>query len=91
METYGLNLHDGMRALLDPSFATSRDDTIQLLEELVTSLGHVGLKLKTSKTKILTIQAKPGRSLQTSSEVTVEVLDSRHGLVACFKQLRAET
>ena len=58
-KTYGLNLHDGIRALLDLRFAddllvfaTSRDDTIQLLGELVTSLGQVGLKLNTSKTKI---------------------------------------
>ena len=40
VETYGLNLHDGMKALLDQRFAddllvfaTSRDDTIRLLEE----------------------------------------------------------
>ena len=66
VETYGLNLHDGMKALLDLRFAddllvfaTSRDDTIRLLEELVTSLGQVGLKLNTSKTKILTTQAQP--------------------------------
>ena len=84
VETYGLNLHDGMKALLDLRFAddllvfaTRRDDTIRLLEELVTSLGQVGLKLNTSKTKILTTQAQPGSSLQTSGGVTVEVLDSR--------------
>ena len=40
VKTYGLNLHDGMKALLDQRFAddllvfaTSRDDTIRLLEE----------------------------------------------------------
>ena len=49
METHGLNLHYGMKSLLDLRFAndllvfaTSRDDTIQLLEELVTFLGQVG-------------------------------------------------
>ena len=73
MESYGLNLHDGMKTLLDLRFAddllvfaTSRDDTIQLLKEL-----------GTSKTKILTTQAQPGSSLQTSGGVTVEILDSR--------------
>ena len=84
IEAHGLNLHDGMKALLDLRFAdgllvfaTSRDDTIRLLEELVTSLGQVGLTLNTSKTKILATQAQPGSSLQTSGGVTVEVLDGR--------------
>ena len=95
VETYGLNLHDGMKALLDLRFAddllvfaTSRDDTIRLLEELVTSLGQVGLKLNTSKTKILTTQAQPGSSLETSGGVTVEVLDSRcaHKWLGCMLQ-----
>ena len=68
MEAQDLNLHDGMKALLASRFAndllvfaTSRGDTIRLLEELVASLGQVGLKLNTSKTKILTTQAQPGR------------------------------
>ena len=50
--TYGLNVNDGMSALLDLRFAddllvfaTGRDDTIRLLEELVTSLGQDGLKM----------------------------------------------
>ncbi len=42
IETQGLNLHDGMKALL--VFAPARDDTIRLLEELVTSLGQVGFR-----------------------------------------------
>ena len=64
------------------------DDTIRLLEELVTSLGQVGLTLNTSKTKILTTQAQPGSSLQTSGGVTVEVLDSRcaHKWLGCMLQ-----
>ena len=95
IESYGLNLHDGMKALLDLRFAddllvfaTSRDDTIRLLEELVTSLGQVGLTLNTSKTKILTTQAQPGSSLQTSGGVTVEILDSRcaHKWLGCMLQ-----
>ena len=95
VETYGLNLHDGMKALLDLRFAddllvfaTSRDDTIRLLEELVTSLGQVGLKLNTSKTNILTTQAQPGSSLETSGGVTVEILDSRcaHKWLGCMLQ-----
>ena len=45
-----------------------------LLDELVTSLGQVGLKLNTSKTKLLTTQTQPGSSLQTSGEVTEEYL-----------------
>ena len=53
----GLNLHDGMKVLLD---------------ELVTSLGQVGLKLNTSKTQLLMTQAQPRSSFQTSGEVTGE-------------------
>ena len=67
--TYGLNVKDGMKALLDLRFAddllvlaTGRDDTIRLLEELVTSLGQVGLKLN------MTTQAQPKSSLQTSGK-----------------------
>ena len=69
-------------------FATGRDDTIRLLEELVTSLGQFGLTLNTPKTKILTTQAQPGSSLQTSGGVTVEVLDSRcaHAWLGCMFQ-----
>ena len=99
IEAYDFNLHDGMKALLDLRFAddllvfaTSRDDTIRLLEELVTSLGQVGLTLNTSKTNILTTQAQPESSLQTSGGATVEVLDSfcPHKWLRCFfKQLRA--
>ena len=58
MGTQGLNLHDGMKALLDLRFAddllvfaTSRGDTIRLLEELVTSLAQAGLKLNTFENK----------------------------------------
>ena len=53
-EIHGLNLHHGMRVLFD--FAIRHGDTIPLLEELVTSLGQIGFKLNTSKTKILTTQ-----------------------------------
>ena len=69
-------------------FATSRGDTIRLLEELVTSLAQVGLKLNTSKTKILTTEAQPGKILRTSSGVTVEILDSRcaHKWLGCMLQ-----
>ena len=76
MEAQGLNLHDGIKALLALRFAddllvfaTSRGDTIRLLEELVTSLGQVGLKLNTSKTKILTTQAQPGRFYESWSSL----------------------
>ena len=76
--------NERMKALLDLRFAddllvfaTSRDDTIRLLEELVTSLGKVGLTLNASKTKILTTQAQPGNSLQTNGGVTLEILDNR--------------
>ena len=84
-----------MKALLDLRFAndllvfaTSRGDTIRLLEELVTSLAQVGLKLNTSKTKILTTEAQPGKILRTSSGVTVERLDSRcaHKWLGCMLQ-----
>lgn len=68
METQGLNLHDGMKVLLDLRFAdellvfaSSHDDAIRLLEELVTALGQVGLTLHTSKTTILSTQTELGR------------------------------
>ena len=96
MGTQGLNLHDGMKALMDLSFAddllvfaTSRGDTIRLLEELVTSLAQVGLKLNTSKTKSLTTEAQPGRILRTSSGVTVEILHSRCAHKWLGRMLRA--
>ena len=70
-----------MKALLDQRFAddlfvfaTSRDDTMRLLEEWVTSLGQVGLQLNTSKTNILTTQAQPRSSSQRSGGVTVEII-----------------
>ena len=85
MGTQGLNLHVGRKALLDLRFAdallvfaTSRGDTIRLLEELVTSLAQVGLKLNTSKTtKKLTTETQHGKILRTSSGVKVEILDGR--------------
>ena len=99
MGTQGLNLHDGMKALLDLRFAddllvfaTSRGDTIWLLEELVTSLAQVGLKLNTSKTKILTT-LNPG---EFCGQVVVWrlkywIVSARtNGLDACFKQIWAE-
>ena len=54
----------------------------------MTSLAQVGLKLNTSKTKILTTEAQPGRILRTSSGVTVEILDSRcaHKWLGCMLQ-----
>ena len=95
MGTQGLNLHDGMNALLDLRFAddllvfaTSCGDTIRLLDKLVTSLAQVGLKLITSKAKELATQAQPKRFLRTSSGVTIEILDSRcaHKWLACMLQ-----
>ena len=54
----------------------------------MTSLCQIGLSPNTSKTKILTTQTQPGNFLQTSGEVTVEILDSRcaHKWLGCMLQ-----
>ena len=54
----------------------------------MTSLGPVGLKMNTSKMKILTTQAQSGSSLQTCSGATVHILDGQcaHKLFGCIFQ-----
>ena len=66
----GLDLGDGGPPLLDLrfaddilSFAGSAEQLGYMLDKLVTSLGKVGLKLNAAKTKVLTTQAQPPKTL----------------------------
>ena len=43
-------------------------------DKLVTSLGKAGLKLNAAKTKVLTTQAQPPKTLRTRAGLGIEVL-----------------
>ena len=93
VEHLGLNLGDGMSHLLDLRFA---DDILlfgesaqvvgSMLDALVTCLGQVGLKLNTSKTKVLTTQAQPPSTLTTPAGLELEVLEQTktHKWLGCL-------
>ena len=93
VEHFGLNLGDGMSHLLDLSFA---DDILlfgesaqavgSMLNALVTCLEQVGLKLKASKTKVLTTQAQPPSTLTTPAGLELEVLEQTktHKWLGCI-------
>ena len=78
----GLDLGDGGPPLLDLRFA---DDILlfagpaeqlgYMLDKLVTSLGKVGLKLNAAKTKVLTTQAQPPKTLTTRAGLEIGVSD----------------
>ena len=92
----GLDLGDGGPPLLDLRFA---DDILlfagyaeqlgYMLDELVTSLGKVGLKLNAAKTKALTTQAQPPKTLTTRAGLEIAVLDqssSHSGWAVCCRR-----
>ena len=77
----GLDLGDGGPPLLDLRFA---DDILLFAgsveqfgyimpDKLVTSLGNVGLKLNAAKTKVLTTQAQPPKTLTTRAGLEIGV------------------
>ena len=57
-----------------------------MLDNLVTSLGKVGLKLNAAKTKALTTQAQPPKTLTTRAGLEIAMLDqsSSHKWLGCM-------
>ena len=89
----GLDLGDGGPPLLDLRFADdillfagSAEQLGYMLDKLVTSLGKVGLKLNAAKTKVLTTQAQPPKTLTTRAGLEIGVLDqsSSHKWLGCM-------
>ena len=82
MRTEGVDLEDGGEPLLDLRFAddtlvfaTSSQQAAYLLDELVVALADVGLILNEDKTKLLTTQAQPPKTITTPRGVNVAVVD----------------
>ena len=89
----GVDLGDGGPPLLDLRFADdillfagSAEQLGYMLDKLVTSLGKVGLKLNAAKTKVLTTQAQPPKTLTTRAGLEIGVLDqsSSHKWLGCM-------
>ena len=89
----GLDLGDGGPPLLDLRFADdillfagSAERLGYMLDKLVTSPGKVGLKLNAAKTKALTTQAQPPKTLTTRAGLEIAVLDqsSSHKWLGCM-------
>ena len=89
----GLDFGDGGIPLLDLRFAddillfaTSSDEAARMLDALVACLKEVGLELNASKTKILTTQAQPGKTLTTQNGLEMEILDATkaHKWLGCL-------
>ena len=79
----GLDFGDGGIPLLDLRFAddilffaTSSVEAARMVDALVTCLKEVGLALNASKTKILTTQAQPGKTVTTQNGLEMEILDA---------------
>ena len=80
--TEGIDLEDGGEPLLDQRFAddilvfaTSSQQAAYLLDELVVALADVSLILNADKTKLLTTQAQPPKTITTPRKVSVAVVD----------------
>ena len=78
----GLSLGDGGPPLLDLRFADdivlfagSAEQLSYMLDKLVTSLGKGSFKLNAAKTKALTTQAQPPKTLTTRAGLEIGVLD----------------
>ena len=67
-------------------FAGSAEQLGYMLDKLVTSLEKVGLKLNAAKTKALTTQAQPPKTLTTRAGLEIAVLDqsSSHKWLGCM-------
>ena len=77
-----IDLEDGGEHLLDLRFAddilvfaTSSQQAAYLLDELVVALADVGLILNQDKTKLLTTQAQPPKTITTPGGLSVAVVD----------------
>ena len=82
VRTEGIDLEDGGEPLLDLRFAddilvfaTSSQQAAYLLDELVVALADEGLILNADKTKLLTTQAQPPKTITTPRGVSVAVVD----------------
>ena len=82
MRTEGIDLEDSGEPLLDLRFAddilaftTSSQQAAYLLDELVVALVDVGLILNQDKTKLLTTQAQPPKTITTPGALSVAVVD----------------
>ena len=93
MQDGGLDFGDGGIPLLDLRFAddillfaTSSNEAARMLDALVACLKEVGLELNASKTKILTTQAQPGKTLRTQKGLEMEILDATkaHKWLGCL-------
>ena len=89
----GLDFGDGGIPLLDLRFAddillfaTSSDEAARMLDALVACLKEAGLELNASKTKILTTQAQPRKTLTTQNGLEMEILDATkaHKWLGCL-------
>ena len=89
----GLDLGDGGIPLLDLRFAddillfaTSSVEAARMVDALVTCLKEVGLALNASKTKILTTQAQPGKTVTIQNGLEMEILDATraHKWLGCL-------
>ena len=82
VRTEGIDLENGGEPLLDLRFAddilvlaTSSQQAAYLLDELVVALANVGLSLNADRTKLLTTQAQPPKTITTPRGVSVAVVD----------------
>ena len=57
------------------SVAGSTEQLGYMLDKLLVSLGKGGLKLNAAKTKVMTTQAQPPKTLTTRAGLEIEVLD----------------
>ena len=93
LQNGGLDFGDGGIPLLDLRFAddillfaTPSVEAARMVDALVTCLKEVGLALKASKTKILTTQAQPGKTVTTQNGLEMEILDATkaHKWLGCL-------
>ena len=97
LQDRGLDFGDGGIPLLDirfaddillfaTFFATPSDEAAWMVDALVACLKKVGLELNASKTRILTTQAQPGKTLTTQDGLEMEILDATqaHKWLGCL-------
>ena len=83
LQNGGLDFGDGGIPLLDLRFAddilrfaTSSVEAARMVEALVNCLKEVGLASNASKTRILTTQTQPGKTVTTQNGLDMEILDA---------------
>jgi len=95
VESFGFDLGDGMRWLLDLRFADdvvffarSEAEAAHALDVLVAELAKVGLLLNVSKTVVLTTQAQPPDALKTHDGKIIQRV-TFHKWLGCILELDA--